>query len=405
MSERHEVTDRERGAAVERLGLLDTGAEERFDRITRLARQEFGVALALVNLVGEDTIFTKSQPAGMTTTHSPFGVAFCEHTVRQDGLLEIDDAAADPRYSGLAAVTDYGMRFYAGVPLTVASGEAVATLCLYDSKPRHLDGDERDLLERLGRWAQAELRTDDPLAPVLDAQAVEHAIADGEQHPEAADGSPTREAVETGHVRLASLAIPFGTVSGDASAWAQSERRLVITLADVMGKGEAAGAIARAVIDGLHGDPSTPPSEAVRRLEELVGPRLREQDAFTTVFHAVLDTESGELDYVDAGHGLTLHLTADGASTRLHSRNLPLGLLLDGGEWESGRIIVQRGDLIVTVSDGALDAYDSTLESLIQLEAELRAALDTGSFFDALTVRVSEHLVDDDVTALVLAVR
>lgn len=65
---------------------------------------------------------------------------------------------------------------------------------------------------------------------------------------------------------------------------------------------------------------------------------------------------------------------------------------------------VGRGDLIVSVSDGALDAYDSTLESLRMIGDDLRAAADTGGFFDELALKVSTHEVDDDVTAVVLSV-
>ena len=97
-------------------------------------------------------------------------------------------------------------------------------------------------------------------------------------------------------------------------------------------------------------------------------------------------------------------LHADGSSERLDSRNLPLGLRPADVDWEGGRVVVGRGDLLVCVSDGALDAYDSTLESLRMIGDELRAASDARGFFDALAVKVSTHQVDDDVTAVVLSV-
>ena len=84
--------------------------------------------------------------------------------------------------------------------------------------------------------------------------------------------------------------------------------------------------------------------------------------------------------------------------------NLPLGLRPADVEWEPGRVRVGRGDLLVSVSDGALDAYDSTLESLRMIGDDLRAAADPGGFFDELALKVSTHEVDDDVTAVVLSV-
>ena len=47
-------TESTRLAALENLGILDTPAEERFDRYTRLARRLFGVPIALVSLVDEN---------------------------------------------------------------------------------------------------------------------------------------------------------------------------------------------------------------------------------------------------------------------------------------------------------------------------------------------------------------
>ena len=42
------------------LNILDTSAEERFDRLTRLAKRLFGVPIALVSLVDDDRQWFKS---------------------------------------------------------------------------------------------------------------------------------------------------------------------------------------------------------------------------------------------------------------------------------------------------------------------------------------------------------
>ncbi len=112
--------------AAERTGLLDSPPEERFDRITRLARELFDVDYALVNIVDADEIYTKSQPEGPRFGRSPLEAVFCGETVKQDGLLEVDDATADERFRDIAAVTEYGMRFYAGFPCAPTTGRPSA---------------------------------------------------------------------------------------------------------------------------------------------------------------------------------------------------------------------------------------------------------------------------------------
>lgn len=377
-------------SAVDRTGLLDSPPEERFDRITRLAREVFDVDYALVNIVDDDEVYTKSQPPGPRFGRTPREAVFCGETVKQDGILEVGDATQDDRFRDIASVTEYGMRFYAGFPLRTDDGDAVGTLCLLDGDARALDDAQRRTLEQFGRWAQAEVRQSEATADAAAAPA--EAAGDRTEDPDA-DG-----------VRVASLAIPHGVVSGDSSGWQQVGGRVVLTLADVMGKGAAAGAVADALLSALQARRDMDPVQAMLSVEDEALTDGRYRDVFATVFHAVVDAATGTVDFVDAGHGLTLVLHADGSSERLDSRNLPLGLRPADVVWEPGRVRVGRGDLIVSVSDGALDAYDSTLESLRMIGDDLRAAADTGGFFDELALKVSTHAVDDDVTAVVLSV-
>ncbi|GGI36748.1 hypothetical protein GCM10010988_10500 [Cnuibacter physcomitrellae] len=378
-----------RDAAVERLGLMDTDPEERYDRITRLAKDVFDVDHAVVNIVDSTTIFTKSQPAGGTFRHTPQEDSFCAVTVQQDDLLEVDDATRDDRFSDRAIVTEHGIRFYAGLPLKTEDGDTVATLCLLDPEPRTLSDEDREAFTRMGAWAEAEIRLDD-------------------QRTTPGASAPVLDAVDGDDVSVSTLAIPYGAVSGDRGAWRQTGSSVRVALTDVMGKGEAQGALAQRIVGALlegsgdHEDEGA--LEAVLRVEEELEAQHALDVTFATLFHAAIDTTTGRVEYVDAGHGLTLHVAADGSLTRLASHNLPLGLRPPGVPWEPGELTVSSGDLLITVSDGVLDAYDSTLESLRMLADDLRAARETRAFLDHLTVKVSEHVVDDDVTAVVVEV-
>ncbi|MFM2719416.1 SpoIIE family protein phosphatase [Microbacterium mcarthurae (nom. nud.)] len=374
--------------AVEDSGLWDSPPDERFDRITRVAQELFDVDLALVNVVGADDIYTKGQPDGARFGFSSVAEVFCGDTVQQDDILEIEDARAIERYASRGAVTHYGMRFYAGIPLRNDRGDAVATLCLLDGDSRHLDAAEREALYRLGQWAQAEAR-----------QAQPGAEAGG-----AASAAPRGDSLVGDELRLAALAIPHGLISGDRSGWQQFGGRVVVTLADVMGKGEEAGRLADELLAALQSRRDSAPLDAVRSVEDEARATGRYRDTFATLFHTVIDTTTGIVDFVDAGHGLTLLLRADGTSERLRSHNLPLGLRPRELAWEAGQVEVARGDLIVSVSDGALDAYDSTLDSLRLIGEDLRRSADPDDFFRDLSVRVSTQPVDDDVTAVVVSI-
>ena len=108
------------------LHILDTLPEERFERLTRLARRLFSVPIALVSLVDADRQWFKSC-VGLNASETSRDVSFCAHAILGDEIL------------------------------TVPNGSKLGTLCLIDTKPRGLDEEERELLRDLARMAEQEL--------------------------------------------------------------------------------------------------------------------------------------------------------------------------------------------------------------------------------------------------------
>ena len=141
------IRDGARIAALHDLGLLDTAAEEDFDRYTRLATDLLGVPVSLVSLVDADRQFFKSQ-AG---TSGPFGEArqtplshsFCQHAVASRQPLIVGDAREHPLVADNLAIRDLDVIAYAGMPLVLSDGHAVGAFCAIDVEPR--DWTERDV--------------------------------------------------------------------------------------------------------------------------------------------------------------------------------------------------------------------------------------------------------------------
>lgn len=147
----------QRLAALTMLNILDTPAEERFDRLTRLARKLLNVPVALVSLVDKDRQWFKSA-AGLDASETPRDISFCGHAILQDKLFVVSDASQDKRFADNPLVTDEPrIRFYAGFPLTAATGEHLGTFCIIDRKPRQLSEDDRQTLEDLAHIAEREL--------------------------------------------------------------------------------------------------------------------------------------------------------------------------------------------------------------------------------------------------------
>ena len=144
-------------AELRALALLDTDPEERFDRVTRLARRLFDVPIALVSLVDADRQWFKSNQ-GLDVAETPREVAFCAHAILGDGLMQVPDAMADPRFVDNPLVLEPpNIRFYAGVPISGPGGAKVGTLCLMDRKPRILAGEDVQSLHDLAGVIEREI--------------------------------------------------------------------------------------------------------------------------------------------------------------------------------------------------------------------------------------------------------
>ncbi|GAB4038358.1 MAG: hypothetical protein Fur0014_06990 [Rubrivivax sp.] len=138
---------------MEALELLDTGPDPGFDDLTALAAAMLGAPIALVSLIDGRRQWFKSHH-GIATTETPREWAFCAHAIQGQDLFEVPDACADARFRHNPLVLqDPHIRFYAGVPLRLETGEALGTLCVIDHAPRRLDARERDALVRLARQA------------------------------------------------------------------------------------------------------------------------------------------------------------------------------------------------------------------------------------------------------------
>lgn len=151
------IDEASRLEALRSLNILDTSAEERFDRLTRLAKRLFDVPIALISLVDAHRQWFKSCQ-GLGVSETPREVSFCGHAILTDQVMVIPDALLDTRFhDNPLVVGDPKIRFYAGCPLTVPNGSRLGTFCVIDQKPRDLDEGERELLRDLARMAEREI--------------------------------------------------------------------------------------------------------------------------------------------------------------------------------------------------------------------------------------------------------
>ena len=159
-----DVRDPARLEALRSARLLDTPAEETYDRLTRLAMNLLNAPIAQISLVDENRQFFKSAQ-GMdepwaSARETPLSHSICQHAVGAREPLVIEDARVHPLVRDSLAIRDLNVVAYAGIPLITSMGHALGTLCVIDHKPRAWTGEQIETLKTLAAavLAQIELR-------------------------------------------------------------------------------------------------------------------------------------------------------------------------------------------------------------------------------------------------------
>ncbi len=144
-------------SSLRALNLLDTPAEARFDRLSRLAARLFKAPVAVIALVDAERVWVKSG-FGTTVGESPRAASFAGAAIEGEEPLVVPDAARDPRFAGNPLVqADPPARFCVAVPLRAADGSRVGALVILDLRSRRLGAEEREILRDLGDLVEHEL--------------------------------------------------------------------------------------------------------------------------------------------------------------------------------------------------------------------------------------------------------
>lgn len=380
-----ESQDQARVQALRALHVLDTPPEERFDQVVQLAQRLFGVPKVAVNLVDSTRQFTKSA-VGLPLGDTPRDLSFCTHTVADGATLLVTDPANDERFADHPDVGTGDIGFYVGHPLSAPGGEVVGALCLVDDNPREMSDQELELLAGLARWVERELALD---ADEVQAREVQRRLL------------PYRP-IEAQGYEVAGCCLPARHVGGDYFDWTWVDDHLQLVVADVMGKGLTAAALAAGIRSMMRVSSSfNPLAESVHRTAVGMSEDFTETSTFATLFACRIAPESGEVEYVDAGHGLALVVPPSGEARQLASTDLPLGTLPDD-TWTPHPAVLDPGDTLFIVSDGVLDIHpqkDAVIEAATRLVRELPGP-------EAIVAWIEEyvrtHELEDDLTVVVV---
>ena len=182
-------------------------------------------------------------------------------------------------------------------------------------------------------------------------------------------------------------------------------------IADVTGKGISAALLVNTLNAALYSymEFQLPLSELTEKLNKLIF-NATPADKFITFFIAVLDSKTGTLDVVNAGHNPILIKRKDGNLEKIEAGGLGLGMLDLGLPYQERHLSLYEGDKLFLYTDGIPEAMNKNEEEYSD-ERMFDFFINnsdqpSSEFINAIVNDVKDHVdvepQSDDITCLIL---
>ena len=140
--------DTDRLESLKRYKILGTTPEKQFDQLAMMIAKVFNVPIALIAFVDENEVFFKANIGMGNVRNVDRGVSICSLAILQSEPTIFTNPIDEPCLLQNPLVHgEFGLRFYAGVPLVSADGFNIGSVCIIDKKQRFFNNDQIDLLK------------------------------------------------------------------------------------------------------------------------------------------------------------------------------------------------------------------------------------------------------------------
>ena len=357
--------------------------QEVLDRLAEAAVRIVGVKACSIRLLDEE--------AGDLVMRSTYGLS---EEYRNKGVVSTDDPVVKAAFAGEAVVLD-DMRVDGRVKykeatikeglvsqLTVAMhfrNKAIGVLRLYSPRPMHFDGDDISLARAVASQCAVAITNAKLYARAIEGarMAEQMRLAGLVQRRMITEKIPTIPGLD-----IAATYIPCFDVGGDSYDFRQvSDSRIIIMIADVMGKGVPAAIMmswfrgaARAHAEGCLECGSCQGADGyfaeetqdrtkiasrtrtvIRNFNLMACDECRDGE-FVTLFYAMIDIAAKTLTYCNCGHEPTV-LIRNGKTADLQTGGLVLGVDPEA-EYKIETIKLRNDDCLLFYTDGLTDAVN-----------------------------------------------
>jgi serine phosphatase RsbU (regulator of sigma subunit) len=419
----HDISDKPEAQDVARLQTLtmlarelieDRPMDELFGFIVDRVMEHLSPSRAAIALLGPDgRSFTKvevrrqdeSDASELTISHT-----LLTEIVEEKKALAYVDVEADEKLRTAKSIIMQGIHSILCSPLMIGNAVVGVLYVDYLFTQRSISEDDVRLVAQIGRFAATKLET-----TRLREEAIQKRIMDEELKTASSIQRRLLPAAPAGidGFTFVGRNQPCRTVSGDYYDFAiRPDGRVYFVIGDVSGKGVTAGLmmaglqVAFRIFSKTDPDPATLVTQLNVALKENLP-----QSKFVTLFLGRLDTKTGLIEYVNAGHTPPLWISKDGA-TELTDSDLLLGVI-SRAEFTNRQLELAPGDSLVLFTDGVTEARNSDdgndLDSMTIGSALVKLhGSPAEEMANSVNETVLQHVgdaenLDDDVTLLVVS--
>ncbi|MGA8441871.1 MAG: PP2C family protein-serine/threonine phosphatase [Candidatus Sulfotelmatobacter sp.] len=204
---------------------------------------------------------------------------------------------------------------------------------------------------------------------------------------------------------------PAKIVAGDYYGFIELPTgEIAVVIADVSGKGVAAGLLMPSIEVALRMDaPRFPSTNDLLHTFNNVVCQITGGDRFISLFYAKLCAQSRSLEYTNAGHNPPLLLRAGTDPNTLDKGGPVLGVL-PNSDYESDTVDLRHGDILVLYTDGAVEAENPAgeqysairLAKIVGLYSEQSASELVETIYGSITEFRGPNPLADDLTLVVV---
>nr|WP_239589588.1 GAF domain-containing SpoIIE family protein phosphatase [Metabacillus crassostreae] len=344
--------------------------------------------------------------------NKPIEESYCNIVANKREPLLISDTSSNVLVKDLAVTDEFKIGSYIGVPIVLEDGSIFGTLCALDPKPNMLKKEDIHVLELYASFISTTVELEEAYSRLTHYEqqmTKELNLAKNIQRSFISDD------LNDERITIDFLYTPSSHLSGDLCRWDKVNDGIYTAIVlDVMGHGVSSALIGMAITPILKSisTEKNSPFDVMNELNKSIKDWFKYNDqvsTFVTGIYLLIDTNTQELHYYNAGHPAGFLLSRDGAVVLLDEGSLPLGIVSELPRLET-RVPYTTSSEILLYSDGVLDQFmekGNTNKVIPRLKNRYQQTVLNGiAFIPYLKEKINAiDYLEDDVCAVTITLK